>query len=183
MSTNEKQNSGFLETLKLNYKRRIGEVDNFSRNFSNSSADFRSQYLAGLSDLIQYYLDLQKKFTKDYPAFYDTGLMSRQSKMITESWINTMHNVDSFYTLLLDYGTKNLRVFNQGMMHIMQMTEMYHDMREKVPIIQRNTLIEIIKEVKENNDNFMQNQLPKKRVLSHKETQKKKIDARYKEYK
>ncbi len=178
MSTNEKQNSEFLEVLKSNYKRRIQEADNFSRNFSNSSADFRSQYLAGLSDLLQYYLDLQKKFAKDYPPFYDTGLMSRQSKMITESWINTMHNVGSFYTLLLDYGTKNLRIFNQGTMQVLKITEMYHDMREKVPIIQRNTLVEIIKEVKENNDRFMQKQLPKRGALSHKETQKKKVVAR-----
>ena len=98
--------------------------------------------------------------------------------MITESWINTMHNMGSFYTLLLDYGTKNLRVFNQGMIQVLKTTEMYHDMREKIPIIQRNTLVEIINEVKENNDRFMQKQLPKKGDLSHKETQKKKVVAR-----
>ena len=178
MSTTEKQNSEFLETLKSNYKKRIQETDNFSRNFSNSSADFRSQYLTGLSDLLQHYLDLQKKFTKDYPLWYDTDLLSRQSKTITESWINAMRNMGSLYTLLLDYGTKNLRIFNQGMMQIMQMTEMYRDMREKIPMIPRNKLVEIIKEVKENNDKFMQKQLPKKGALPHKETQKKKVVAR-----
>ena len=178
MSTTEKQNDEFLETLKSNYKKRIQETDNFSRNFSNSSADFRSQYLTGLLDLLQHYLDLQKKFTKDYPLWYDTGLMSKQSKMITESWVNTMRNMDSFYNLLLEYGTKNLRIFNQAMMQMMQMTEMYRDMREKIPMIPRNKLVEIIKEVKENNDKFMQKQLPKKGVLSNKESQKKKVVAR-----
>lgn len=175
MSANEKQNSEFLETLKSNYKRRIDEVDSFSRNFSNASADFRSQYMAGLSDLFQYYIDLQKKFTKGYPLWYDPDLMSRQSKMITKSLINTMHNMNSFYTSLLDFGTKSSRIFNQGMMQILQMTEIYHDIFENVPPIQKNMLIEIIKQVKEHNDNFVQKQLPKKRAVSDKKIQKKQV--------
>ena len=175
MSTIEKQNSEFLETIKSNYKRRIEETDNFSRNFSQSSADFRSQCLAGLTDLLQYYLDLQKKFTKGFPLWYDTDLMSRQSKMITEALVNTMHNASSLYTSMLDYWTKNVRVFNHGMMQIMQMAEMYHDMFEKVPAIQRNTLVEIIKQVREQNDKFMQKQIPKKKALSDKKTQKKQV--------
>jgi len=61
-------------------------------------------------------------------------------------------------------------------MQIMQMAEMYHDMFEKVPMIQRNTLVEIIKQVKEQNDKFMQKQIPKKRaLLSDKKTQKKQV--------
>ncbi len=171
MSTYEKQSNEFLETLKSNYKRRIEEVDNFSRNFSNSSADFRSQYLTGLSDMLQYYLDLQKKFTKDYPLWYDADLMSRQSKMITEAWINTMRNMSSFYSSFLDYGTKNMRIFNQGMMQMIQMAEMFHDVSEKVPPMQRNMLVELIKQTKEYNDNFVQKQLPKKRDPSNKKTQ------------
>jgi hypothetical protein len=172
LSTNEKQNSEFLETLKSNYRQRVEEADNFSRNFSNTSADFRSQYLTGLSDLFQYYIELQKKLAKDFPLWCDSDLMSRQSKMITKSLINTMHNASSFYTSLLDYWTKNSRIFNQGMMQILQMAEMYHDMFEKVPSIQKNMLIEIIKQVKENNDKFVQKQLPKKRDLPDKNQKK-----------
>ena len=166
MSANKKQNSEFLETLKSNYKRRIEEADNFSRDFSNSSANFRSQYLSGLSDMLQYYLDLQKKFTKDYPLWYDADLLNKQSKMITEAWVNTMRNMSSFYSSLIDYGTKNARIFNQGMMQMMQMAEMFYDMSEKVPPIQRNVLVDLIKQTKEYNDNFVQKQLPKKRENS-----------------
>ena len=119
LSTNDDQNNEFLETLKSNYKQRIEEVDAFSRNLSNSSADFRSQYLIGLSDMLQHYLDLQKKFTKDYPLWYDADLMGRQSGMITESLVNTIRNMNSFYSSSLDYWTKNMRVFNQGMMKVM----------------------------------------------------------------
>ena len=95
--------------------------------------------------------------------------------MITETLVNTMHDMSSLYTSLLDYWAKNARVFNQAMTQIMQMSEMYHDMFEKAPIIQRNTLVEIIKQVKEHNDNFMEKQIPKKRDLSDKKTQKKQV--------
>ena len=95
--------------------------------------------------------------------------------MITKSLINTMNNMSSFYTSMLDYGTKNSRIFNQGMMQFLQMAEMYHDMFEMVPPIQKNMLIDIIKQVKEHNDNFVQKQLPKKRDLSDKKIQKKQV--------
>ena len=83
--------------------------------------------------------------------------------------------MNSFYTSLLDFGTKSSRIFNQGMMQILQMTEIYHDIFENVPPIQKNMLIEIIKQVKEHNDNFVQKQLPKKRAVSDKKIQKKQV--------
>ena len=95
--------------------------------------------------------------------------------MTTKALVNTMYNMSSLYTSMLDYWAKNARIINQGMMQIMQMAEMYHDMFEKVPMIQRNTLVEIIKQVKEQNDKFMQKQIPKKRALSDKKTQKKQV--------
>lgn len=162
LSTNDTQNNEFLETLKSNYKQRIEEVDAFSRNLSNSSADFRSQYLIGLSDMLQHYLDLQKKFTKDYPLWYDADLIGRQSGMITESLVNTIRNMSSFYSSSLDYWIKNMRVFNQGMMQVMQMTERLNDMSEKVPTIQKNVLINLIKQAKEYNGDVVQKQIPKK---------------------
>jgi len=115
--------------------------------------------------MLQYYLELQKKFTKDYSLWYNADLMSRQSKMITEAWVNTLCNVSSFYSSLLDYGTKNTRIFNQGMIPMMQMAEMFYDMSEKVPPIQRNVFVELIKQAKEYHDN-VQKQLPKKRAFS-----------------
>jgi hypothetical protein len=176
LSAIKKQNSEFIEILKSNYKKRIEEVDNFSKNFSSSSANFRSQYLAGLSDLLQYYLELQKKFTKGYPVWYDVDLMSKQSRLITEVWINTIHSMNSLYSTLLDFGTKNNRIFNQGMIQAMQMAEMYYNTSE-IPIIQKSKLIEIIKQAKKSNDN-MQKQITKKRISSNNEIHKKQVIAK-----
>lgn len=178
MNTNEKQNGEFVDILKSNYKLRIEEIDKFSRDFSNISADFRSKYLVEVLDLLQYHVDLQKKFTKNYLIWYDTDLMDKESMIITKSWINTMHLIRSFYTSLLDYGTKNMRIINQGFIHILQMAEMYYDMFENMPPIQKNMLIAIIKQVKEYNDNFMQEQVPRKKSLSNKKAQKNQIVAK-----
>lgn len=162
MSTNENQNNEFLETLKSNYKRRIDEVDNFSKNFSISSADFRTQCLMGLSDMLQHYIDLQKKIVSGYPVWYDQDMMSRQSRMITEAWTNTIRNMNLLYSLSTDYWTKNMRLFHQGMMQSIQMTEMFNDMSEKIPVVQKNELLDKIKQAKEYNDEVMQKQIQKK---------------------
>lgn len=173
MNTNERQNNEFADILKSNYKQRFEEVENFSRELSKTSADFHSQYLLGLSNLFEHYIDLQKKFTKSFTPWYDLDLMRRQSMMITQSLINTMHIMRSFYNSLLDYQTKNTRVFNQVMTQILQMTEMHHDMSENMSPIQKNTLIEIIKQTNEYNNNFGQNQILAKKSLPEGKTQKK----------
>ena len=159
--------------LKSNYKQRFEAVDSFSKDLSKTSADFQSQYLAGLSDLLQYYVDLQKKFTKNSTPWYDVDLMKRQSMMITQSLVNTMHIMKSFYNSLLDYQMKNTRIFSQVMAQILQMTEMSHDMSENMSPIQKNTLIEIIKQANEYNDNYEQKQVSEKKSLSETNTLKK----------
>lgn len=173
MSTPEKENSEYLDILKSNYKQRFEEVDRFSRDLSKTSSDFRSQYLTGLSDLFQYYVDLQKKFTKNFTPWYDADLMKRQSMMITQSLVNTMHIMRSFYNSLLDYQTKNTRVFSQIMTQILQMTEMNHDMSDNMSSIQKNTLIEAIKQANEYNGNYEQTQISKKKFLPETNTLKK----------
>jgi hypothetical protein len=178
LNTNEKQNNEFVDILKSNYKLRIEEIDKFSRDFSNISADFRSKYLIELIDLLQHNMDLQKKLAKNYPIWYDPDLLGRESMMITKSWINNIHLIGSFYTSLLDYGTKNMRIFNQGITHVLQMIEMYHDMFENMPPIQKNMLISLIKQVRECNDKFMQEQIPQKKSLSNKKAQKNQIVAK-----
>src|SRR5689334_5598535 len=128
MSKSVEKTNEFLEALKSNYSRNFGEIDKFSRDFSNASDDFRTQCMAGLSDLLQYYLDLQKKFANDFPLWFNTDLVSRQSMMITEAWLSSLRNMISSYSSVLDSGSKNMKIFDKGMRQIMEMAEMYHDM-------------------------------------------------------
>jgi len=168
-----------LEVLKTNYRKRIQEADDFSKRFSDASADFRSEYLKMLNDFLEYYVDLQKKFTSGFPTLYKEDLMIKQSDMMTKAWISSIRNMNLFYSSFLEYVTKNMKLVNQGFMQMMQIAEMIYDIGQDVPLIQRNTLVELIKEAKKYNDIYAQKQLPiKKMSSSHKRTQKKQVTAK-----
>jgi len=165
--------------LKKNYRIRIQEADDFSKRFSNSSADFRSQYMKALNDFLEYYVDLQNKFTGSYPTFYKEDLMIKQSDMITKAWVSLIRSMDLFYSSFLEYAIKNMRVFNQGFIQMIQITEMIYDIGKSVPLVQRNTLVELIKEAKKYNDIYSQKQLAMKKISSsHKRIQKKQVTGK-----
>lgn len=173
MNKTEPQSRKFLDELKSNYRRRFQEVDNFSKHFSLASSDIRSQFLTSMLDVLHYYVDLQKKFSSGLPTWYDNNSMIRQSEMITESWIQTIRNLDLFYSQIVEYSLKNMRFFNQGWVHMMQTSERFYDMYEDVPKIQRDTLIAKIKEAKELNDTYQQKQGPTMKRETNAKMQKK----------
>lgn len=169
MVTMESERSRFLEELKFNYGKRIEEIDAFSKHFSSISADFRSQCLIGALDMLQYYVDLYKKFTINLPDWYDGNFMIGQSKMITDIWTKTLQGFDRFYTQLADSSMKNMRLYNKGCIQMMQYAERFYDTQEGMPQITKNTMIEIIKGAKRENDTN-----PKRLLSEDTETRKKK---------
>jgi len=170
----EPQSGKFLDELKSNYRRRMQEVDTVSKHFSSTASDFRSQYLSSMLDILDYYIDLQKKFLGGLPTWYDNNLMIRQSKVITETWTQAVRNLDLYYSKFVEYSIKNMRLFNQGWIQLMQSSERFYDMYKNVPQIQRNTLLEAITHARRYNDTSLQKQLPvKSRYLAHTTKQRK----------
>lgn len=171
--------SRFFEELKSNYRKRIGEVDAFSKHFSSISSDFRSQCLNSMLDVMQYYVDLNKKFSAGmFPSWYDDDFMVRQSKMITDAWIKTAQGFDQMFSQFAEYSIRNMRVYNKGWIQMMQYAEKFYDMRESMPQISKNTMIEIIKEAKRANDAYL-GKLPAKdetETKKRKQTLEKKLE-------
>jgi len=178
LSKIETRKYDYLEELKSNYRQRIQEADNFSKHFSANSSDYRSKFLSTLLELSQYYIDLQKKFIPGYPKWYDDNLMTRQSQIITEIWAQTMRNMDSFYSELLDYTTKNLRAANRIAMEMMRASERYYDMFQDIPHLQSDAFIKLIKETKKFNDNYVKDNLEKRTSQSQKPKPKKETLAK-----
>ncbi|OLD21251.1 MAG: hypothetical protein AUI59_03185 [Thaumarchaeota archaeon 13_1_40CM_2_39_13_1] len=176
MSKMEPQSGKFLDELKSNYRQRTQEVDAFSKRFSSIASDFRSQYLSGMLDILDYYIDLQKKFLGGLPTWYDNNLMIRQSKVNTETWTQAVRNLDSYYSKFVEYSIKNMRLFNQGWIQMMQSSEMLYDMYKNVPQIQRNALLEAVAHARRYSDTSLQKQLPMKKWVSssHNRTRKNK---------
>lgn len=173
MKDNEARKHDYLEMLKSNYTQRIEEMDNFSKHFSENSSRVRSEYLTGILGLAQYYIDLQKKFMSKYPKWYDDNLMMKNSQIITEVFIQTIHNMDSFYSEFSDYVLRNFRSANRIGMQLMRASERYYDMFEHVPQLQKDTFIELIKEAKRHNDKYVKESLEKKSAHNQKASSKK----------
>jgi len=174
----EGKKSDYLDMLKLNYRQRIQQVQNFSENFSENSLGLRSEFLTGVLELFQYYIDLQKKFISRYPKWYDDNLMIRNSQMITEMFTQTTHNVNSFYSEFFDYLIKNMRTVNRIGMQMMQTSERYYDMFENIPPLQKNMLVELIKEAKQLNDTYVKKSIGKTRSQNQKIDSKKEVLAK-----
>ena len=162
MSANESENDRYFEELKSNYRKRIEKADEFSRHFSELSSGLRSQCLSGILDMLQYYVDLNKKFSSSLPSWYDGEFMARQSNMITENWEKVMQGIDNNYSQFIDYSVKNMRLYSKGLIQMMQYAEKFYDMQNGMPQISKNTVIEIIKEAKRANDAYLQKQFPVK---------------------
>lgn len=165
----------YLEALKSNYRQRVQEADNFSKRFSDNSSEFRSQVLSALLEFSQYYIDLQKKFVSGYPKWYDDNLMSKNSQMITEMWIQTIRNMDSLYSQFLDYTSQNLRATNRVAMQILQSYERYRDMFEDIPRLDRNTFVALIKEARKYNEKYVKDSLEKKTYQSKAKSKKEEL--------
>ncbi|MGI0070360.1 MAG: hypothetical protein ACREAN_08930 [Nitrosopumilaceae archaeon] len=168
MKENEPKKHDYVETLKSNYRQRIQEMENFSRHFSENSIGVRSEFLTGVLEISQYYIDLQKKFMSRYPKWYDDILMTKNSQIITEMFTQGVRNLDSFYSEFLSHALKNFRVINRIGMQMMQTSERYYDMFEDIPQLQKDTFIELIKEAKQYNENYVKENLEKKTLQNHK---------------
>jgi hypothetical protein len=178
LKESETKKYDYLEMLKSNYRQRIQEMENFSRHFSENSSGARSEFLTGVLEIAQYYIDLQKKFMSGQPKWYDDNLMIKNSQIITEMFTQAVHNVDSFYSEFLDYALKNFRDINRIGMQMMQTSERYYDMFEDIPQLQKDTFIALIKEAKQYNEDYVKANLGKKTLQNQKTKSKKETLAK-----
>ena len=154
--------------LKSNYIQRIQEIENFSKHFSENSLGFRSEFLAGVLEISQYYIDLQKKSFPQNSKLFDYNLLMKNSQIITDIWNQAVRNMDSFYTEFINFAIKNLRFADRICIQMLQTSERYYDMFEGIPQIQRETLIELVKVAKQQNEFIVKENTEKKTFQNQK---------------
>ena len=67
IETNTEQNKT-ADMLKENYIRRVDEVDSFSKRFTTMCSEINTEFLYGWLNIAQHYVDLQKKYSSQYPV-------------------------------------------------------------------------------------------------------------------
>ena len=136
--TNADQKEQVLDSLKDNYVRRIEEVDAFSKRLSNACADVNTEFLYGSLNLIQHYLDFQKKHTNQFSGWYSTDLITNLVKQNTKAWVQAVENTDTLYIQGMKNMKNNLRALNKNSILYLQSTERACDICENLQPHQKN---------------------------------------------
>ncbi len=104
IETNTEQNQT-ADTLKENYIRRIDEVDSFSKRFATMCSEINTEFLYGWLDIAQHCVDLQKKYSSQYPEGFPSEITAKVIKQNTQAWVQAVDNIDS---ICID-GMKNIK--------------------------------------------------------------------------
>lgn len=116
MSENEQniEQEKFLDSLKENYAKRIEESDAFSKRFTQMCAEVNTECLYGYLNLVQHYLDLQKKYSNRYSGWLIPDFMNDAVEQNTKTWIQAVQNIDSVCVEGLKNVKNNLKAANKS---------------------------------------------------------------------
>jgi hypothetical protein len=125
------QHEKFLHAVKENYVRRIDEIDAFSKRLSNMCVEVNTEFLYGCLDVSQHCLDLQKKYSSQFPWIYSPDLMTNVIKQNTDAWIHTVQNIDETSIETLKNLKNSLKSFHKNSVLLIDNTDRIFDIYEK----------------------------------------------------
>lgn len=127
MSKNETNTEQTIDTLKENYIRRVDEVDSFCKRFATMCTEINAEFLYGWLNTAQHCLDLQKKYLGQYSGWFPSDMAAKVIKQNTETWIQSVHNVDSICIDSMKNMKNNLSGINKSSTQCIQNMERFYD--------------------------------------------------------
>jgi hypothetical protein len=124
---NPTNHENFIHTLKEDYSKRIDEIDAFSKRLMNMGVELNTEFLYGCLDVAQHYLDVQKKYSGQYPVLYSPDFMTRIIKKNTKAWIQAVQNIDTVCIDSMKNMKNNLRSLNRNAVLFVQNAERITD--------------------------------------------------------
>ncbi len=134
------KHENFIHTLKEDYSKRIDEIDAFSKRFTNMYVELNTEFLYGCLDVTQHYLDVQKKFSGQYPMLYSPDFMTGIIKKNTAAWIQAVQNIDAVCIDSMKNMKNNLRSFHRNAVIFVQNTERLADAGKNFQLIPKSEL-------------------------------------------
>lgn len=126
IETNTEQNQT-ADTLKENYIRRVGEVDSFSKRFTTMCSEINTEFLYGWLNIAQHCVDLQKKYSGQYPVGLPSEITAKVIKQNTQAWVQAVDNLDSIYIDGMKNIKNNLAGVNKGSIQFIQNMERFYN--------------------------------------------------------
>lgn len=138
------QNEEFLNTLREEYSKRIDEVDAFYKRATNMAVEVNTELLYGCLDTIQHYLDLQQKYSGQFPWLY-SDLITKIMKQNTGMWISSIQNIDTLCIDIMKNMKNNLKTLNKNTVQVIQNAQKIAETcksfqtnaSESIPVIQK----------------------------------------------
>lgn len=139
------QNEEFLNTLREEYSKRIDEVDAFYKRATNMAVEVNTELLYGCLDTIQHYLDLQQKYSSQFPWLYSSDLITKVIRQNTVAWISAIQNIDTLCIDTMKNMKSNLKTLNKNTVQVIQNTQKIAETcksfqtnaGESIPVIQK----------------------------------------------
>jgi len=115
------------DTLKENYVRRIDEMDSFSKRFTTMCSEINTEFLYGWLNIAQHYVDLQKKYSSQYPVGFPSEIAAKVIKQNTQAWVQAVDNIDSICIDGMKNIKNNLAGVNKGSIQCIQNMERFYN--------------------------------------------------------
>ena len=115
------------DILKENYIRRIDEMDSFSKRFATMCSEINTEFLYGWLNFAQHYVDLQKKYSSQYPVGFPSEIAAKVIKQNTQAWVQAVDNIDSICIDGMKNIKNNLAGVNKGSIQCIQNMERFYN--------------------------------------------------------
>ena len=115
------------DILKENYIRRIDEMDSFSKRFATMCSEINTEFLYGWLNIAQHCVDLQKKYSNQYPVGFPSEIAAKVIKQNTQAWVQAVDNIDSICIDGMKNIKNNLAGVNKGSIQCIQNMERFYN--------------------------------------------------------
>lgn len=124
-------NKKFFDELSDNYIKRTDEIDHFSKHSMNSYVDLNTEFLYGSLNTAQHYIDIQKKYSDQFPIWYLPAQMQGLVKQNTDFLVHIVENADSVYAVGLKFSKNYIKMVNNNFIRYLESFERLYELLPK----------------------------------------------------
>lgn len=127
----EYENDKFFNKVDDSYGKRVEETEHFSKHMFNLCADINAEFLHECLNTAQHYAHMQKKYSGDFPTGYSIDDLQNLIEKNNQIWTQTVENIDSTYTNILNNCKNILRMYNENYIQSMKYFERNYEFMQK----------------------------------------------------
>lgn len=117
------KNDRFFDQVNQNYAKRSDEVEHFSKHLFNLCADLNSEFINGCLNIMQHFVEIQKKHSDRLPMWYATDQTLNWMEQNNKAWLQAVENTDTVCSDVLNNCKGIMRMYNGNYQNCVQFFE------------------------------------------------------------